>query len=145
MSSTDVYRLAVPTGQVVFGFTLLALLSLCFAGLLVLALVRAEGGMHVPLTVFVCAGLGCNWYVLLGIPYEIRFHEPDQLSFIALRGATTLSIAKLQSIRPHRRAGGFYVLRHQDGKIRLFAQITGFHEAITRIKSANPNFEVVGI
>ena len=40
---------------------------------------------------------------------------------------------------------GFYLLRHQGGKIRMIAQITAFHEAIARIKTANPSFEVVGI
>ena len=145
MSSTDVYRLAVPTGQVVLTLTVLGLFSLFIAGMLVWALVTGEGGMHIPLMVFVCAGSGWKWYVLLGIPDKIRFHEPDELSFVSLRGATTLSIATLHSVTPYRRGGGFYVLRHADGKIRLFTQITGFHEAISRIKAVNRNFEVVGI
>lgn len=145
MSSTDVYRLAVPKSQIVAVFTVLALVSLLFVGMLVMALTTGDIGLRFPLTVAVCAASGWSWYVLLGIPYEIRFHEPDELSFIALRGGTTVSIAKLRSIRPDRRGGGVYVLRHADGQIRLIAQITGFHEAITRIKAANPNFEVVGI
>ena len=145
MTSTDVYRLAVPTGQVVFAFTALTLLSLFSGGVLVWMLATGQGGIYLPLFVFTCAAFAWNWYVLLGIPYEIRFHEPDELSFVSLRRATTLPIATLHSITPYRRGGGFYVLRHQGGKIRLFAQITGFQEALSRVKAANPNFRVVGI
>jgi hypothetical protein len=101
--------------------------------------------MHLPLIVFLCAAMGWNWHILLGVPYEIRFDTPDQLSFVALRGTTRLSAAQLHSIRPYRGGGGFYVLCHEDGKIRMFTQITGFHEVLTRIKAANPSFDVLGI
>jgi len=64
---------------------------------------------------------------------------------VALRRTTTVSAAELHSIKPYRGGGGLCVIRHERGKIRLLAQITGLHEVISRIKTANPNFEVVGI
>lgn len=145
MNPTDVYRLAVPTGYRVLGITGMVVLSLSAVGMLVMALTSGVWSVHLPLILFLCAAFAWNWYILLGIPYEIRFEAPGQLSFVALRGTTSLSAAKLHSLKPYRGGGGFYVLRHEGGKIRLIAQMTGFHEAITRIKAANPHFEVVGI
>ena len=144
MSSTDVYRLAMPTGQRVLVIASLVVLSLLFIGMLVMALASGPS-IHFPLALFVCAALAWNWHILLGIPYEIRFETPDRISFIALRGTTSLPAATLHSLKPYGTGGGFYVLRHEAGKIRLLAQMTGFHEAIIRIKAANRNFEVVGI
>jgi hypothetical protein len=74
-----------------------------------------------------------------------RFDATDFLSFVSLRGITSLPAATLHSLKPYRRGGGLYVLRHEAGTIRLIAQMTGFHEVIIRIEAANPNFEVVGI
>jgi len=56
-----------------------------------------------------------------------------------------LRTAELHSIKPYRGSGGLYVIHHERGKIRLLAQITGLHEVISRIKTANPNFEVARI
>ena len=144
MSPTDVYRLAMPTGYRVLGITAMVVLSLLGVGMLVMALMNG-GTVHLPFILFLCAALAWNWYVLLGIPYEIHFETPSLLSFVSLRGTTSLPAAKLHSLKPYRGGGGFYVLHHEGGKIRVIAQITGFHEAIVRIKAANPNFEVVGI
>ena len=145
MSPTDVYRLALPTGYRVLVVTTMVVLSLIGVGMLVMALTSGERSVHLPLIVFWCAALAWNWYVLLGMPYEIRFDAPGLLSFVSLRGTTSLPAAKLHSLKPYRGGGGVYVLCHEGGKIRLIAQITGFHEAIIRIKAANPHFEVVGI
>ena len=61
---------------------------------------------------------------------------------MALRRTTTVSAAELHSIKPYRGGGGLYVIHHERGKIRLLAQVTGLHEVISSIKTANPNFEV---
>lgn len=113
--------------------------------ILLMALTSDVRSVHLPLILFWCAALAWNWYILLGIPYEIRFDAPGLLSFVSLRGTTSLPAAKLHSLKPYRGGGGVYVLHYEGGKIRLIAQMTGFHEAIIRIKAANPNFEVVGI
>ena len=86
-----------------------------------------------------------NWYVFLGIPYEIRFDGPHRLSFLSLRNTRTVSAEELQSIEPIRGGSGFYMLRYDGGRIRLLSQFTGFHEVISKMKAANPNFKVVGI
>ena len=145
MSPTDVYRLAMPTGYRALVVTGMVVLSLCGVGMLVMALTSGGRSVHLPLILFWCAALAWNWYILLGIPYEIRFEAPGLLSFISLRGTKSFPATKLHSLKPYRGGGGFYVLHHEGGKIRLIAQMTGFHEAIIRIKAANPNFEVVGI
>jgi hypothetical protein len=145
MSPTDVYRLAMPTGYRVLAVTGMVVLSLLGVGMLVTALTSGVWSVHLPFNLFLCAALAWNWYILLGIPYEIRFETPRLLSFVSLRGTTSLPAATLHSLKPYRGGEGFYVQHHEGGKIRLIAQITGFHEAIIRIKAANPNFEVVGI
>ena len=145
MSPTDVYRLAMPIGYRVLVVTTMLVLSLTGVGMLVMALTSGLRSAHLPLTVFWCVALAWNWYILLGIPYEIRFEAPGVLSFVSLRGTTSLPVAKLHSLKPYRGGGGIYVLCHEGGKIRLIAQMTGFHEAISRIKAASPGFEVVGI
>jgi hypothetical protein len=145
MSPTDVYRLAMPAGYRVLVVTCMVVLPLFGVGMLVIALTSGVLSPHLPLTVFLCVALAWNWYILLGIPYEIRFEAPGLLSFASLRGTTSLPAAKLHSLKPYRGGGGFYVLCHEGGKIRLITQMTGFHEAIIRIKAANPDFEVVGM
>jgi hypothetical protein len=55
-------------------------------------------------------------------------------------------VADLRSIKVYGGGGGgLYVLRHTAGKIRMLVQFTGFLEAVSRIKAANPQFETVGI
>jgi hypothetical protein len=144
VSSTDVYRLAISTGYKVLVFATMIGFSLVGLTMIVLALRSHDPGMF-PFAVVFCAALVWNWHVLLGIPYEIRFEGPGQISFVALRRTTRVSADELHSIKPYRGGGGLYVIRHERGKIRLLAQITGLHEVISRIKTANPNFEVVGI
>ena len=139
------YRLAIPMASRVLIVSSLVGLSLLAAGGLIFTLATDGPRTHLPWFLLMCAALAWNWYVLLNIPYEIRFETTDRLSFVALRGVTSLSAAQLHSLKPYRGGGGFYVLRHEGGRIRLISQITGFHEVITRIKAANPNFEVVGI
>ena len=97
MSPTDVYRLATPTGYRVLVVTCMVVLSLFGVGMLVLALTSGVRSMHLPLSLFWCAALAWNWYILLGIPYEIRFEAPGLLSFISLRGTTSLAATKLHS------------------------------------------------
>jgi hypothetical protein len=145
MSPTDVYRLAMPTGYRVLVVTCMVVLSLFGVGMLVMTLTGGVRSVHLPLILFWCAALAWNWYILLGIPYEIRFEAPGLLSFVSLRGTTSLAVTTLHSLKPYRGGGGVYVLHHEGGTIRVIAQITGFHEAVTRIKAINPDFEVVGI
>lgn len=99
-----------------------------------------------PFAALWCAALAWQWYVLLGIPYEIRLHSPDSISFVALRRTSTLAAFDIYSIKPYGgMGGGFYVLHHKGGKIRLLVQFTGFYEVLSRIKATNPAFETVGI
>lgn len=145
MSPSRVYRLAVSHTYRVLVFAMMTAFSLAGVGMIFLALSGGRDGLHGPFIILWCAAVVWNWHVLLAIPYEIRFEAPDLISFVALRRITTLPAAKLHSITPYRGGGGFYVLRYDGGKIRLFAQFTGFHEVIARIKAANPHFDVVGI
>jgi hypothetical protein len=81
----------------------------------------------------------------VGIPHEIRFEAGNRISFVSLARALTVSAADIRSIKPYGGAGGIYVLRYNAGKIRLLSQFSGFNEIVSRIKAANPRFDVVGI
>jgi len=72
MNSTDVYRLALPPGCRVLVLAVLIGLSLAGVGMLVMTLANGARSVHLPLILFWCAALAWNWYVLSGIPYEIR-------------------------------------------------------------------------
>ena len=121
------------------------MVAMSLFGLVLLVMTLSSSGAWFLFMLMWCAALWWNWSIVLGIPYEIRFDAPGRVSFVALRGTTSLSAAQLHSLKPYGGGVGFYLLRHQGGKIRMIAQITGFHEAIARIKTANPSFEVVGI
>jgi hypothetical protein len=145
MSPTAVYRLAIPAAYRLLVVATMVVFSLVGLGLIVAIVWSGARALPFPFVVLWCGALIWNWYILLGIPYEIRIDETERISFVALRGTKTLSPASLHSIKPYRAGGGFYVIRHETGTIRLLAQMTGFHEVISRLKAANPNFEVVGI
>ena len=143
MTSTSVYRLATPFAYRVLVLGAMALFS--FLGIVMAwrALFGLDGPPW-PVVILWCGILLWNWHVLLGIPYEIRFDLSGCVSFVALGRTVTLLGTDMQSIRPEG-IGGMYLLRHKGGKVRLLAQFTGFHEVVTRIKAANPEFETVGI
>ena len=145
MASTDVYKLALPTAYKYLVLGVMSMLSLVGIGMIVSAVRGAPEGPPLPFLVVWCAVLAWNWHVLLGIPYEIRFETADRVSFVGLARTTTLTVSEIDSIKPYGAGGGFYVLRHTGGKIRLVGQFTGFHEVISRMKAANPRFETVGI
>jgi hypothetical protein len=148
MASTNVYRLHFPLLQRIIVFGTMGIMSIVGVGLIVAAALNRLGGMPVPFLLFWLAALGWNWYVLVGIPYEIRFEPGDRLSFKSLARTATLNASEIKSIKPY--GGGFgsgplFILRHDGGKIRLVAQFTGFHEVVSRIKTAHPGIEVIGI
>jgi hypothetical protein len=145
MYTTDVYRLAIPPFYRNLAFGHLTFFSLFGVGLLMAAARRPEAALPgLPLAVSLCAATAWNWYVLLTMPYEIRFESSDRIRFTALARTTALNVISLRSIRPLG-GGGIYVLRHEGGKIWLIAQFTGFHEVITRIRAVHPDMEVHGI
>jgi hypothetical protein len=144
VSQRDVYTLAISRGYVVFAVAILIALTCAGVVLLFLSLRGGSDELPLPFPVLLCAAMAWNWHVLLGIPYEIRFENARRMSFVSLRKTTTLSAEELQSLKLTF-AGGFYVLRHDGGKIHLHPRFTGFHEVISRIKAANPKFETVGI
>jgi hypothetical protein len=148
MVSTNVYRLHFPLLQRIIVFGTMGIMSLVGVGLIVAATLNRLGGTPVPVLLLWLAAVGWNWFVLLGIPYEIRFESADRVSFKALARTATVNASEIQSIKPY--GGGFgsgplFILRHDGGKIRLVAQFTGFHEVISRIKAAHPGIEVIGI
>jgi hypothetical protein len=139
-----VYRLALPAWHRVMPFVVMAVMSIFGIAILAAVLWGGDPGPHLVFFVFWWIALFWNWYVLLGIPYEIRFDTSDRISFIATVRSTTMSATDIRSIKLSR-VGGFYILRHAGGKLRLISQFTGFHEVISRIKAVNPSVEVVGI
>ena len=143
MAVSDVYRLAMPMSYRFLVFGVMTLLSV--TGVILIWSSFRGAGPPLPVLVLWCAVLVWNWHVVLGIPYEIRFEPAEQVSFVALGRTSTVAVADLRSIKPVGGGGGFYVLRHSAGKIRLVAQFTGFHEVISRIRTANPTFETIGI
>jgi hypothetical protein len=146
MYTTDVYRLAVRPFHWNLAFGFLTLFSLFGVGLVVVAVRSSAAELPgLPMAVLFCAAMAWNWYVLLTMPYEIRFESADRIIFRALARTTTVNVESLRSIKPLAGGGGIYVVRHDNGKIRLLAQFTGFHEVVTRIKAVHPGVEVVGI
>ena len=145
---TNVYQLHFPLLQRIIVFGTMGIMSVVGVGLILAATLNRLGGMPVPFLLFWLGALGWNWYVLLGIPYEIRFESAERISFKALARTVTLNASEIRSIKLY--GGGFgngplLILRHDGGKIRLVAQFTGFHEVVSRLKTAHPRIEVVGI
>ena len=145
MTSTDIYRLALPLPQRIIPFAVMGVLSAVGVGFLISILAGAVDRALMVVMVGWCAILVWNWNVLLRIPYEIRFESVERISFVALARTWSLNVADIRSIKPYASAGGLYILRHTNGKIRLMSQFTGFHEVVARIKAANPGVEIVGI
>jgi hypothetical protein len=146
MTTVDTYKLAMSPLQRGFVLGMQVLMSLIGVGMILALLL---GGSSEWPALVVMAPVWCgitfwNWRVLLRMPYEIHFLSPDQISFIALGGTTSLSASHIYSFKPYRGGGGFYTLSHPAGELRLFIQFTGFHEVVARVKAANPRFEVVG-
>jgi hypothetical protein len=145
VDSSNVYRLALSPAYRYFVFGVMVTMSLVGLGLIVATLRGTSEGPPAFVAVVWCVVLAWNWNVLLRIPYEIRFELTDVISFVALARTTELLPTDIRSIKPYGAGGGFYVLRHNGGKIRLIPQFTGFHEVISRVKALNPQLEVVGI
>lgn len=145
MVSTDVYRLAVPMPYRVFVFGMMVMMSLVGVGFLMSALRTDPSDPRLTVILLSCGILVWNWIILLTIPHEIRFDSFDRVSFHSLARTLTLRAADIRSIKPYGIGGGFYLLRHNSGKIRLITQFTGFHEVVSRIKAANPMVEIIGI
>jgi hypothetical protein len=139
------YRLTLPTAYRFLVFGVMTLMSLVGFGIVVSAIRGSSQGPPLPFALLWCGAVAWNWYVLLGVPYEIRFDSDNRISFVSLARTTTLTASDIRSIKPYGGGVGFYVLRHDGGKIRLLSQFTGFHEVVSRIKRANPRFETVGI
>src|SRR5262249_51577836 len=124
MTSTDVYRLHLPIPQRILTFGGMVLMTVGGLPLAIAAALCRLEGMSAPFLLLWLAVLGWNWYVVLGIPYEIRFEAPDRISFTALIRSIEMNVQEIRSIKPY--GGGFasgplFILRHDGGKITLLA------------------------
>jgi len=127
----DVFKLVVPRGYTLFVFGIMGVMSAVGVGLLVSAARGLSDGPPIIVVMLWCAALAWNWIVLLGIPYQIRMESADRLSFVSLARTTTLAPSEILSLKPLGMGGGFYVLRHNGGRIWLLVQFTGFHKIVS--------------
>jgi hypothetical protein len=104
MNPADVYRLAMPMSHRVL--VIAGMVAMSLFGLVLLVMTLSSSGAWFPFMLMWCAALWWNWSIVLGIPYEIRFDAPGRVSFVALRGTTSLSAAQLHSLKPYGVASG---------------------------------------
>ena len=72
MASNDVSRLAISRAYMFIAFATMILMSLVGIGLIASALLGSKDPPQFVVVLW-CGALAWNWYVLLTIPYEIRF------------------------------------------------------------------------
>ena len=88
--------------------------------------------------------LGVYWWWILRIPHTIRVHDDGSLEFVAVLRTVTLQARRLASIAPVGFGNNLYRLKHDDGKLWLFLQFTGFYRLLGELKADNPNFDIKG-
>jgi hypothetical protein len=140
------YKLYLPIQYKILIFGVLFILTLVGLGLLAANIHFGPKiqTLPVPFILIFFLVIGWNWHVVLTIPYEIRMDETSRIEFVSLARHIVVMSSAVQSIKP---AGGnsLYVLKHDQGKIRLFIQFTGFYEFLTMLKTVNPAVEIIGI
>jgi hypothetical protein len=138
MGSGAVYRLAVPRWYPAFVFSILGILTVSAVAGIVTA-IRGPEQSGPPLVVaIVFAGIGAwNWYVVLTLPYEVRFEGAETIVFRSVVRVTRVRLATVRAIQPA--LFDAYIIRHDGGAVRLsvlFRDKVG--EIVRRIKAANP-------
>ena len=78
------------------------------------------------------------------VPYRIVWRENGAIDFVAWARTRSIRIDDLVSIKPDASQVGFLRIKHRRGSFRLLPQFDSFHEFLTHLKSANPNFEMRG-
>jgi len=89
-------------------------------------------------------GIAAIYLQLALIPYRIRWREDGAIDFVAWARTRTVRLEDLVSIKPDTSQVGFLRFKHRKGSFRLFPQFDGFHEFLTRVKTANPGIEMRG-
>jgi hypothetical protein len=103
-----------------------------------------QGGPPAPFLVFWLAIVGWFWFRFLRLPRRIVTHPDGRIEFIGPITRVEISARDISSIRPERGQMGFITVVHASGKVRLFNQFDGFHEFLSRLKSAQPSVEFRG-
>lgn len=101
------YRLTLPTAYRFLVFGVMTLMSLVGFGIVVSAIRGSSQGPPLPFALLWCGAVAWNWYVLLGVPYEIRFDSDNRISFVSLARTTTLTASDIRSIKPYGGGVGF--------------------------------------
>lgn len=142
------YNLFISRASVVFMLLLLTILTL-FVPVLFLLIFdnpnnRPPGFLIIPWLLI----WAWNWWAYLRIPYQIQVFDDGRIEFKSLIHTTVIWNTDLISIRPYGGklgwGNGFYVIKHRNGKIRIFQQFTGFFEFLSLLNSTNPNFKIMG-
>ncbi len=84
------------------------------------------------------------WFRVLRLPRRIVTHDDGRIEFISPIRRVEIASRDIIAIRPDRGQMGFLTVVYGSGKLRLFNQFDGFHEFLSRLKSANPSVELRG-
>jgi len=125
-------------------FALLLLLTLGGAAILLLTFLHDGPGPPWWFALAWLVILAYNWYAFGRLPYAIRWEEGGAIEFHRFLGTTRVNPQDIVSISGMFIWAGFLRLKHRGGVIYLFAQTTGMHEFITRLRAANPAVRVTG-
>ena len=136
------YRLS--KGILVFIFAILGLMTVAGGVLVWFTATARLAGMPVPLALAWLGVLAWVWYAYLRIPYEIIQHGDNTLEFRSCLKATVLSLHDIVAIKGMFMSPGFVKIKHTRGAMVLMTQMTGMHEFISSVKTANPHVEVSG-
>jgi hypothetical protein len=90
------------------------------------------------------AFVGVFWWRISTIPHRIDVFADGRIVFVCLARRIPVLTSAVRSIKPAGNQIGFFVLRHDRGRILLLGQFDGFHEFLSRLKVANPAVELRG-
>ncbi len=143
MHTDTSYRLYIQRFMKIFTFGMLTLFTV--VGLLVAgdAFGSVEGGPPRLFGIFWLAMVAFYWYWVLSIPHRIDVSETGQVKFISAVRRRLTTFHGIRSVMPDAQLG-FLIVRTDCGKIRIMNQFDGFHDFITRLKTANPAVELRG-
>jgi FtsH-binding integral membrane protein len=144
MTETEVYRLSIPRTFLLLALGLQISFSVAAVWMVTAALRGASGAPPLVFALFWSAIVLWNWYSAFRLPYAIRWEPDDRVTFVALSRTVAVPVSSIRSITSAA-LGSRFVVRHAAGKVELFTTFTGFHRFLSRLQSANPAIELIGL
>ena len=144
-ADSQVYRLYWSWGTLGIMWVMPIFATIPFVVCLVLGSTFPDGEIFLFIAVPLFLGYATwMWYRALSIVRRIIVRPNESIEFVTGLRHVIVPPQDIISIRPEGGHIGFLIIRHRQGRVRLFNQFNGFHEFLSHLRSRTPGVEVYG-